>query len=192
MVSKTKHRNTARKRRHTLRRKKQRGGQTDAERHAELTRLWLGHVHVCEGDRDRAEAKVVELNAKVVELNAKVAQLVSENDHLVETHDTSDPNAQDMHGNTKLHHYASLGNRVEVERLIGARADPNIQNMDGSTPVLEPAWRGDLGMVQDLVAGGADLGIANQRGQTPLNIAEAARNRGIAAFIREQIQRAFR
>ena len=184
MVSKTKHRNTARKRRHTLRRKKQRGGQTDAERHAELTRLW----RVCEGDRDRAEAKVVELNAKVVELNAKVAQLaLSENDHLVETHDTSGPiNAQDMHGNTKLYHYASLGNRAEVERLIGARADPNIQNRDGSTPVLSPAWRGDLGMVRDLVAGGADLTIANQRGQTPLNIAEAARNRGIATFIREQ------
>jgi len=183
MVSKTKHRNTARKRRHTLRRKKQRGGQTDAERHAELTRLW----RVCEGDRDRAEAKVVELNAKVVELNAKVAQLVSENDHLVETHDTSGPiNAQDMHGNTKLHHYASLGNRVEVKRLIGARADPNIQNRDGSTPVLSPANWGDLGMVRDLVAGGADLTIANQRGQTPLNIAEAARNRGIVALIRAQ------
>ena len=183
MVSKTKHRNTARKRRHTLRRKKQRGGQTDAERQEELTRLW----RVCEGDRDRAEAKVVELNAKVVELNAKVAQLVSENDHLVETHDTSGPiNAQDMHGNTKLYHYASLGNRAEVERLIGARADPNIQNRGGSTPVLSPPNWGDLGMVRDLVAGGADLTIANQRGQTPLNIAEAARNKGIAAFIRAQ------
>jgi len=104
MVSKTKHRNTARKRRHTLRRKKQRGGQTDAERHAELTRLW----RVCEGDRDRAEAKVVELNAKVVELNAKVvelnakvAQLVSENNPLVKEreHMWSPPTRSDSLGN---------------------------------------------------------------------------------------------
>jgi hypothetical protein len=140
MVSKTKDRKTGRKRRHTLRRKKQRGGQTDDERIMELTRVWTENLALCEGDRVRAEAKVVELNAKVVELNAKIAQLVSENNPLVETHDTSDPiNAQDMYGNTKLHHAASKdGNRAEVERLLGARADPNIKNREGFTPLQLP------------------------------------------------------
>ena len=60
MIAKTKHRKThrptGRNRRHTLRRKKQRGGQTDDERIMELTRVYTEKLLLCEGKNAALEA----------------------------------------------------------------------------------------------------------------------------------------
>jgi hypothetical protein len=81
MIAKTKHRKThrptGRNRRHTLRRKKQRGGLTDAERQAELTRVcttrrWMA---VCEAKNAALEAKVVELETCKGELETCKGEL---------------------------------------------------------------------------------------------------------------------
>lgn len=47
-------------------------------------------------------------------------------------------NAQDLYGNTALHHACKCGSRKKVLMLLEAGADPNIKNKEGFTPISIP------------------------------------------------------
>ena len=86
----------------------------------------------------------------------------------------SDLTAQDMGGQTPLHHALKMG-RVDVDciifMLIEHGADLTAKNRDGQTPLHLASRMGRVNIARILIDRGADLTARNRDGQTPLHLA---------------------
>lgn len=80
-------------------------------------------------------------------------------------------NAQDVEGQTALHHAVYFRNLLVTKALIGAGADLNVQDRRGNTP-FQIAFRAGAArenVARCLMAAGADLTVRNLDGQMALD-----------------------
>lgn len=79
--------------------------------------------------------------------------------------------AQDMQGETPLHHALVQRSPAMVAFLIAHGADVNRRDRDGWTPLMTAAYCDDADDVKALTARGADPNAASRQNLTPLGIA---------------------
>ena len=92
--------------------------------------------------------------------------------------------AEDLQGETPLHHALIERSTSMVDYLIAHGADVNQRDRDGWTPLMTAAYYGDAGAVRTLVAHGADANARSAQNLTPLGIAvQYARNDAAVALI---------
>ena len=83
----------------------------------------------------------------------------------------TDPNTQDIHGNTPLH-LAVQGGQSECVRLLLDRGmNPNTYNEHGETPLHFAVWSGHAGCARLLLIRGADPESRDSKGRTAREIA---------------------
>jgi len=80
-------------------------------------------------------------------------------------------NAQDLQGETPLHHALVQRSPQMVAFLIGRGADVNQRDRDGWTPIMTAAYCDDAADVKLLAAHGADPNAVSAQNLTPLGIA---------------------
>ena len=80
-------------------------------------------------------------------------------------------NAQDLQGETPLHHALIQRSPDMVAYLIGRGADVNQRDRDGWTPIMTAAYCDDAADVKVLAAHGADPNVVSTQNLTPLGIA---------------------
>jgi quinoprotein dehydrogenase-associated probable ABC transporter substrate-binding protein len=79
--------------------------------------------------------------------------------------------AQDLQGETPLHHALIQGSPALVEYLIAQGADVNQRDRDGWTPLMTAAYTDSAANVKLLSARGADPNAVSAQNLTPLGIA---------------------
>ena len=80
-------------------------------------------------------------------------------------------NAQDLQGETPLHHALVQRSPEMVAFLLAHGADVNQRDRDGWTPIMTAAYCDDAGSVRALAAHGADANAVSAQNLTPLGIA---------------------
>jgi quinoprotein dehydrogenase-associated probable ABC transporter substrate-binding protein len=106
-----------------------------------------------------------------VELNdAVMADDAARVSYLVE-HKHAEVGAQDLQGETPLHHALIERSASMVAYLIAHGADVNQRDRDGWTPLMTAAYYDDAAEVKTLVAHGADANAHSAQNLTPLGIA---------------------
>ncbi|HXW75301.1 MAG TPA: quinoprotein dehydrogenase-associated putative ABC transporter substrate-binding protein [Steroidobacteraceae bacterium] len=80
-------------------------------------------------------------------------------------------NAQDLQGETPLHHALIQRSPDMVAYLIARGADVNQRDRDGWTPIMTAAYCDDAADVKVLAAHGADPNVVSTQNLTPLGIA---------------------
>ena len=80
-------------------------------------------------------------------------------------------NAQDLQGETPLHHALIQRSPEMVAYLIARGADVNQRDRDGWTPIMTAAYCDDAADVKVLAAHGADPNVVSTQNLTPLGIA---------------------
>jgi len=92
--------------------------------------------------------------------------------------------AQDLQGETPLHHALIERSASMVDYLIAHGADVNQRDRDGWSPLMTAAYYDDAGAVKTLVAHGADANARSAQNLTPLGIAvQYAKNDAAVALI---------
>lgn len=119
-----------------------------------------------------------------VELNdAVMADDVARVGYLIEKKHAA-VGAQDLQGETPLHHALIERSTPIVDYLIAHGADVNQRDRDGWTPLMTAAYYDDAGAVKTLVAHGADANARSAQNLTPLGIAvQYAKNDAAVALI---------
>ena len=77
------------------------------------------------------------------------------------------------HGETHLHKYAEIGDRLAVQTEINMGANVNAQCNAGHTPLHKAALEGHADVAELLIKAGASLNLQNQDGDTALHDASA-------------------
>ena len=80
-------------------------------------------------------------------------------------------NAQDLQGETPLHHAIVMATPQMVQFLIAHGADVNLRDRDGWTPIMTAAYLDSADDVRILAAKGADPNAQSAQGLSPLGIA---------------------
>ena len=83
----------------------------------------------------------------------------------------TDPNYQNLIGDTLLHKASKKGNLDVVKILLKYKAHVNIQNNCGDTPLHEASYANRMEVVDYLLSSGANYTIQNKNGRTPKEIA---------------------
>ncbi|HUA88009.1 MAG TPA: ankyrin repeat domain-containing protein, partial [Steroidobacteraceae bacterium] len=83
----------------------------------------------------------------------------------------ADVNAQDLQGETPLHHAIIMSEPSMVEFLIAHGADVNERDRDGWTPIMTAAYLDNADDVHILAKHGADPNVVSHQGLTPLGVA---------------------
>ena len=77
------------------------------------------------------------------------------------------------HGETHLHKYAEIGDRLAVQAEINMGSNVNAQCNAGHTPLHKAALEGHADVAELLIKAGASLNLQNQDGDTSLHDASA-------------------
>jgi quinoprotein dehydrogenase-associated probable ABC transporter substrate-binding protein len=102
-------------------------------------------------------------NAVMANDNTRVAYLIEKKHASV--------SAQDLQGETPLHHAIVMAEPPMVEFLIAHGADPNERDRDGWTPIMTAAYLDSAEDVKILAAHGADANALSKQNLSPLGIA---------------------
>ena len=119
----------------------------------------------------------IELNNAVVANDQKRVAYLLEKKH-------ASVNAQDLAGETPLHHAIIMSTPVMVEYLIAHGADVNGHDRDGWTPIMQAAYVDNPEDVKILTAHGADPNALSAQNLTALGIAsQYAKNEAAVALL---------
>jgi len=109
-----------------------------------------------------------------------------------------DVDCQDKFGLSVLHYASRNGHTAVVRQLLAAGANPNIQEKHGFTPLHEAAENNRVEIAKMLVAANVDpmLGLIRafdkyKVGDTPLKVANRARRRQVANYLKVSVRRSF-
>ena len=125
-----------------------------------------------------ATVSIAQLNewlAHGADVNTELNNAVMANDqrrvaYLLEKKHAS-VSAQDLQGETPLHHAIVMAGPSMVEFLIAHGADPNERDRDGWTPIMTAAYLDSPENVKILAAKGADPNALSKQNLSPLGIA---------------------
>lgn len=98
---------------------------------------------------------------------------------------STDPNTQDVSGDTPLLEATRSGDAELVELLLAGGADANRRNKEGVTPLLLAARFGFSDIVGQLVAARADLDMRDAEGRSALELAQAGGHARTLALLKE-------